>query len=181
MTKEKIDYKRVIELLRKSKPSFPQQGLSEEYILRQIEEKGRRRNRMSILTESLFGWVYIPLVRRILVTASVIMVGIFIFQQYVLINQVRNINRQVIVLKNETESAIVPDVGSGLMLYRLSDRFRSGGNIKISGRELEKIIEAYNELDGKYQDLLKIVNENPQLREFVEKKLEEGRKDKPNL
>jgi hypothetical protein len=181
MTRERVDYKRIIELLRKSDPSFDQQSRVEEYILRQIEKERIRKSKIHELALSLFRWANIPAARRTLAAVSLVLVGIFIFQQSVLINQVRNISRQVIVLKNENESAVVPDFGSRMMLYRISDQFRAGGRISISGKELERLIEAYNELDVKYKDLLKIVGENPELRSYVEKKLEENGKDKSNL
>ncbi len=181
MKEERADYRRIIELLKKSKPSTDQLARMEDYIIEHVEKGNERLGRLHSLTGSLFGWVHIPLARRILVAASFILVGIFIIQQSVLLNQVKNISRQVVVLKNETKPAVIPDIGSRMMLFRISDQFRSGGKISVSGKELERLIEAYNELDGKYQDLLKIVQENPELREYVEKKLEERNIDKANL
>jgi hypothetical protein len=181
MTKEKIEYNRIMGLIRKSKPSFDQQGRAEEYIIEQVAKVRKRGTKLHDLAESLFGWVYIPTMRRILVTAAIVLIGIFIFQQYALVKQVRNISRQVIVIKNDTRTESAPDLGSKLVMYKLSDRFFSSGEIRISGKELEKIIEAYDELDGKYHGLLKIIEENPDLRNYVEKKLEEQEKNKPNL
>ena len=181
MTKEKNDYKRIIELLKKSEPNFDQQAQTEEYILRQIEKKGLQGSKLRELAEVLFGWAYNLLARRILITASIVLVGIFVIQQLVLVKQVRSISRQVVVLKNKTESSVIPDLDSRLELYKVSGRFNVGGNIRISGRELEKLIEEYSTLDGKYQDLLKIINENPDLKSYVEKKLEEREKTKSEL
>lgn len=181
MTKEKYTYKRIIELLKNSEPSFDQQAQTENYVLEQIEKEGMHGNKFSDMAEALFGWAYNPLARRILITVSIVLVGVFVIQQSVLVKQVMSISRQVVVLKNETESSVIPDLGSRLELYKVSGRFRSGGSIRISGGELEKLIEEYSTLDGKYQDLLKIINEDPELKSYVEKKLEEREKTKSEL
>lgn len=181
MTKGSLKYDGIVNLLRKSRPSAGRQAFLEDIIIEQIERKKITRNNLADAAEFLFAWTYIPWVRRSLVAASLIMVVIFLFQQATLINQVRNISRQVIVLRDDAGTESSADLGSELVLYKLSDRYMSGGDIRISGKELEKIIKAYDELDGKYQGLLKIIEENPNIRNYVEKKLKEQEKNKPNL
>lgn len=181
MTNRKPDYAAIIDLLRKSKPSIDQQTRLEERILEQVEKKGSSTFRLDDIVESLFAWVNMPWLRRCLIAVSMVLVVIFVIQQSILVNQVRDISRQVIVFKNDIKPDGVPDIGSKLVLYRFSDRLLSKGEIRISGKDLEKIIGAYNELDGRYKDLLRIIGENPEIRNYVEKKLSEEQRYKPNL
>jgi hypothetical protein len=181
MTTEKNDYNRIIGLLRKSKPSFDQQAMTEQKILEQVEKLNRKDTRLHGIPEILFGWAYVPSLRRVLIAASFLLVGFFAVQQSALLRQVRDINRQVIVLRNESEPPALPELGSQLTLYRLSGKIHSNGEIRITGNDLEKFVEAFNELDVRYRDLMKIIQENPDIKNYVEKKLEEENKTRPNL
>jgi DNA gyrase/topoisomerase IV subunit A len=67
------------------------------------------------------------------------------------------------------------------MMLKLTGRRISASDLEISGKQLEQILNSYNELQEKYSDLIKIIEEDPALKESIEKKLAEERNKKSNL
>jgi len=46
---------------------------------------------------------------------------------------------------------------------------------------LEELLDSYWDLQGKYKDLLRIIEENPELNKYIEKRLDEEKNNKPDL
>jgi flagellar capping protein FliD len=67
------------------------------------------------------------------------------------------------------------------MLYKLAGRKLPKGNITISERKMKQFMNSYNELQDKYKDLVKIIDENPELKKLIEEKMSEKNKKKFNL
>jgi hypothetical protein len=181
MTAENDRYKKMVEILRKSRPEMVQPEELEREVIRRIELKNQRSFRVSDLIDSLFGWVYIGWVRRSLVGAAVIMIALFVYQQAFIFRQVKNISKLVVISgigRPETSSS---DIEKRLTLYRMSTRLSPGEDIKISARQMERFLDSYNDLQVKYKDLLRIIEENPELKNYFEKKLEQEKKYKPDI
>ena len=181
MTTGNDSYKKLVEILRKSKPDMVQSEELEKEVISRIQHESRSRGRVSDFIESLFGWVYIGWVRRSLVGAAVILVALFVYQQAYIFRQVKNISKLVIITGNETSKISSSDLEKRLTLYKMSNRFSPGEEIKISGRQLEKFIDSYNDLQVKYKDLLRVIEGNPELKNYIENKLEQEKKYKPDI
>jgi len=180
MNNENEKYRKIVEMLGKSRPLLDQPGKIENEIISRIEKK--TSGKWIDLTDALFSWVYIPWIRRILAAASFATILVFFFQQSILIKQINNINKQVIVLQNDFKTGNYNDVSSGHMkLYEMSGGIHSGRKISINEKDLERLVNSYYDLDGRYKDLLRIIDENPELRKYVEKKLNEKEITKPEL
>jgi len=181
MTTENNRYEKMVEILRKSKPEMVRPGELEREVISRIELKNQSSFRVSDLIDSLFGWVYIGWVRRSLVGAAVIMVAFFVYQQAFIFRQVKNISKLVVISGIETGKTSSSDLEKRLTLYKMSTRFNPGEDIKISGRQIEKLLDSYNDLQVKYKDLLRIIEEDPELKNYIEKKLEQEKKYKPDI
>jgi hypothetical protein len=181
MTTENDRYKKLVEILRKSKPDMVQSEELEKEVIRRIQHENRNIGRVSDFIESLFGWVYIGWVRRSLVGAAVILVALFVYQQAYIFRQVKNISKLVVITGNETAKISSSDLEKRLTLYKMSNRFSLGEEIKISGRQLEKFLDSYNDLQVKYKDLLRVIEEDPELKNYIENKLEQEKKYKPDI
>ncbi len=181
MTAENDRYNKLIEILRKSKPDLVRAEELEKEVIIRIQSENRNTGRVSDFIESLFGWVYIGWVRRSLVGAAVIMVALFVYQQAFIFRQVKNISKLVVITGSETAQISSSELEKRLTLYKMSNRFSPGEDIKISGKQLEKFLDSYNDLQVRYKDLLRIIEEDPELKNYIENKLEQERKYKPDI
>lgn len=181
MKEENDRYKKMVEILRKSKPDMVQPEELEKEVISRIQHENQNTGRVSDFIESLFGWVYIGWVRRSLVGAAVILVALFVYQQAFIFRQVKNISKLVVITGNETAPISSSEIQKRLTLYKMSTRFSPGEDIKISGRQMEEFLDSYNDLQVKYKDLLRIIEEDPELKNYIENKLEQEKKYKPDI
>jgi hypothetical protein len=61
-----------------------------------------------------------------------------------------------------------------MLLTRLRSKARSE-------KQMEQIMKSYSEMQDKYKDLIRLIEENPELMNYVEEKLKENNKKKTNL
>jgi signal recognition particle subunit SEC65 len=125
--------------------------------------------------------VYIQWVRRSLIAASIALILIFVYQQSIILKRIDYLSRQTIVTEKESGSAPAYGIEKMLMLYSNSGRRFPSKNITISERQMKELIESVNELQLKYKDLENLIEEDPELKEMIEKKLIENNHTKINL
>jgi len=170
-------FKKIMDILRNSKPDLIQPEEIENEVIRKIRNEDQKTGMVSDFIESLFGWVYIGWVRRSLVGAAVVLVAVFIYQQGFILKQVRNINERVVNIGNEQVSVPSSDFAKRLTLYKMSTKLAPAGEIRVSEKQLEELLNSYDELLVKYKDLIRIIEEDPALKQYIENKLnEEGNK-----
>ena len=181
MTSQNDGYKRIVEILRNSNPALNRQEEIENAVMNKIQHETQKSGRLSEFIESLFGWVYVGWVRRSLVGAAVILMAIFVYQQAFIFKQVKNISKQVVITGNETVQGSSSALDKRLTLYKISSRLSPGGEIKISESQLEELLDSYNDLQIKYKDLLRIIEEDPKMKKYIESKLNQEKKYKPDI
>jgi signal recognition particle subunit SEC65 len=174
-------YNKVLDLLRKSKPDLDSTDDIKREVIKRIERVNHSRLSLSDLVDFLFGWVYIQWVRRSLITASIALVLVFIYQQSVILKRIDYLSRQTIVTERENGSAPADEVEKMFMVYRNSGRRFPTKNITISEKQMKELIESVNELQLKYKDLENLIQEDPELKKMIEKKLIENNRTKNNL
>jgi hypothetical protein len=175
------NYTKVMDILRKSKPELDSTGDIEREVIKRIERVNHSRLSLSDLVDFLFSWVYIQWVRRSLITASIALVLVFIYQQSVILKRIDYLSRQTIVTERESRSANAEEVEKMLMVYRNSGMRFPSKNITISERQMKELIESVNELQLKYKDLENLIEEDPELKKLIEKKLIENNRTNNNL
>lgn len=181
MEPENEKYNKVLDLLRKSKPGLDSTDDIEREVIKRIERVNHSRLSLSDLVDFLFGWVYIQWVRRSLITASIALVLVFVYQQSVILKRIDFLSRQTIVTEKEIGSAPADEVEKMLMVYRNTGRRFPSRNITISEKQMKELIESVNELQLKYKDLENLIDEDPELKKMIEKKLIENNHTKINL
>jgi hypothetical protein len=181
MTSENDRYKKMVEILRKSKPGMGQPEELEKEVISRIQRDSQNSGRVSDFIESFFGWVYIGWVRRSLVGAAVVLVALFVYQQAFIFRQVKNISKLVVITGNESAKVTSSELEKRLTLYKISTRLSPGEDLKLSGRQLEEFIDSYNDLQLKYKDLLRVIEEDPELKDYIENKLGQEKKYKPDI
>ena len=181
MTTENDKYKKVIEILRSSKPGFIRPEEIEDEVMRRINHENSKTESPSGFIESIFGWVYIGWVRRSLIGAAFILVAVFIYQQASILKQVNNISKQVVLTGIGQGTGSSSEFDKKLTIYRISSGLSGDREIKISEKQLEELLDSYRDLQGKYKDLLRIIEENPELNKYFTKRIDEGKNNKPDL
>ena len=67
------------------------------------------------------------------------------------------------------------------MSYRITTRRFPSKSITISEKQLEQLLDSVNELQIHYKDLLNLIEEDPELKKMIEKKLNENNLTKIKL
>jgi hypothetical protein len=181
MKKENENYDKVLNLLKKFSPQLDSTKEIEDAVLRQIMAKKRKSYNLSDIIDYLFGWIYIGWVRNSLIAASVALVVVFIYQQGIIIRQINYLSSN---LEKASAGGIINtrgDFDRELLTLRLTGgRFRSG-NISVSKAKMDALLESVNDLNKKYNDLFYLIEKDPELKEIIEKKLNEVNNEKTKI
>ncbi len=181
MAAEKRKYMSLLNILRKSRPELTGIGDIEEKVLNAIQHPGKKKGRNLSLFDYFFGWVYIGWVRVSLITVSVFFTGLFIYQQSLILKRISLLENQTISTGSQFVRSPYSGLEDKLMLKKLSIRKINAGSITITEKQLEKFADSYNELESKYKDLIKIIEDDPDLKKSLEEKLKETNKKRFNL
>lgn len=181
MEPENEKYKRILKILKESKPELDSTEEIEKEVIRRISVVKKPKHLLSDLTEFLFGWIYINWVRRSLIAASLLLVMLFVWQNSIILSQNNILIRHIMVTEGEPVNTSSRKVEKLLMLYKNSSRGFSSGNITISDKQLNQLIESIDELKSQYKDLKSLIEDNPELKKYIEDKLTEINNSKIKL
>jgi hypothetical protein len=181
MGTENEKYDKVLNLLKRSKPDLKTSSDIEREVIRRISEKGKSSSLQVDLIDLLFGWIYIGWVRRSLIAASVLLILFFVWQQSIILKQVNFLSSQIVVTNEESRISPAQQVEKLLMMYKNSGKGISSRNITISEKQMNQLLESVNELKVKYKDLTDLIDENPELKKFIEEKMGEKNNAKTKL
>ncbi len=180
MKSEEPKYEKILNILKKSKPVLSNTSDVEDNVINMILQKQKTKNKTFNILDVIFGWVYVRWVRTLLVTASVILIIVFVYQQTIILKRINNLDSRAIFIENRMDTG-EENSGDRTLFYMISGRKLPSKGITISEKQLDQIINSYNELEGKYRDLIKLIEEDPELKNYVEKKLSKENKKKLNL
>jgi hypothetical protein len=180
MYTDETKYERIVNTLKKSKPVLRSPDDIEEKVINRILQSKVKNKPASGFLDFLFGWVYVGWVRTGLVAASILLIVAFAYQQVVILKRVNNLNQQAIFIESQMITGS-QDYSYTDLLYRLAGRKLPSGNNTVSEKQMKQILKSYNELQEKYKDLIKLIEENPELKVYVEQKLTESNKKKIKL
>jgi hypothetical protein len=181
MKPESEKYKKVLNILRNSKPLLDSTEDIEREVINKIARAHQDRLSFSEAVDFLFGWVYIGWVRRSLITASVCLVFVFVFQQGIILKRIDKLSRQTIVTDKENLMTPATEIEKLLTEYRNSGRRFPSKTITLTQREMQELLEYVNELKIKNKDIENIIEGDPELKKLIEKKLIESTHSKINL
>jgi hypothetical protein len=168
---ESEKYNKILKVLRDSKPVLDSTEEIEKEVIKRISKAKQPIFNFSAAIDSLFGWIYIGWVRRTLITASVLLVMVFIYQQGVMLKQINFLSRQIVDNGGEMQITTEQQVEKLLMTYkykRSGKRFPSR-SVTISEKQMNELLDYLT----KYKDLEKLIEEDPELKLLIEKKLVE--------
>jgi len=172
---------RVINLLRTSKPVLNSTNDIEREVIQRISGMNQTKTTIPDVTEFLFGWVYIGWVRKSLIAASVILVVLLAWQQGTIIKQINYLSSQPVMLDNEARSFQTEYSDNKLMFFKLYSKKLPSQNVIISKKQMDTLIESVNDLQTKYKDLMNLIEEDPELKRYLENRLSEMNRTKTKL
>jgi hypothetical protein len=181
MEPESEKYRKVLNILRESIPVLNATREIKSEVIKRISSASQPKYNLYEIIDFLFGWVYIGWVRRSLITVAVAMVGVFIYQQAIILKRIDYLSRQTIVTDRNIVSTSSDEVEKILMLYRSSGRKFPAKNVTISERQMKELIESVNELKIKYRDLENLIEGDPELKKLIEEKQIGNNRLKTNL
>jgi hypothetical protein len=164
-------YDDLVELLKKSAPVLNNADTVKENIMREIRRDKAGNRIRSTIEEFLFGWIYVGWMRRSLVTAAAVVILVFGYQQLLIIRKINNLADHRIENSSAVMTSISDDINSRLMYYRITGKNPSNDKINVSEKEINKLIIEINKLKLKYEDLLYMIENDPQLKEYFETRL----------
>ena len=171
-------YNNVLNLLKVSKPKLGSAEDIEREVIKRITSVNPVMSTLTGIIDFLFSWVYIGWVRRSLIVASVALVVIFIYQQGVILKRIDFLTRQTVVIDGKNNPDPVDQFEKILMNYKNEVRKLPLKTITISEKQMKELIESVNELQIKYKDLEKLIEDDPEIKKLIEKKLIENTRTK---
>jgi hypothetical protein len=181
MEPESEKYIKVLNILRISKPVLRSTDNIEIEVIRRISKKHKSEVVLSDVIDFLFGWVYIGWVRRSLIAASVILVMIFVWQQGIILKRIDLLSRQTVVIDRENVTKSGDEIEKVLMMYKNSDRRFPSKTIRITEIQMRELLDSINELQIKYKDLENLIDEDPELKKYIEERLLENSRKRIKL
>lgn len=179
MKSELSKYERITDILKKSRPVLTGNETIEENVMERIRDK-RKINENFNIPDHLFGWVYVGWVRRGLIAASVLIISFFAVQQSMILKRINNLERQEVSTNPSFVKGVPDDFEPTLLINTRSGKISLKGD-NLSARQLKQLQESINDLQARYSNLIKLIEDNPELKNYIENKLSEKDKKKFNL
>jgi|WetSurMetagenome_2_1015567.scaffolds.fasta_scaffold52580_4 hypothetical protein len=173
MGNENVKYDDLIRLIQKNRPEMKHPDIVAEKIMDELQ-KGKSESAIKdIILEFLFGWIYIGWVRKSMIIAAAFFVLLFGYQQAVILRRINELSAQRIndgtLFMRGTERSLSERAG----LFRLSGRDFAGKRTSVSKKDIDEMIKSINTLQIKYQDLIDQIKDDPELKEYIEKRMRE--------
>jgi hypothetical protein len=181
MLTEEKKYERLINLLRKSKPVLESTDDIEEKVIERIRRSRNEGGISANILDYLFGWAYIGWVRKSLIAAAVIIVALFAYQQTVIMKRINILSSQVIITGSHDAYKVSTDLEQIRLINNLTGRKFRPVSSEITREQIYKLLDSVNEMQNKYKDMIKVIEDDPGLKKEIEQKLNEKKMKKFNL
>jgi hypothetical protein len=176
MTTESEKYEKVLNLLKKSKPDLTGSDTVNEKIMRKLQEEKSKVGLPELIIEFLFGWVYVGWVRRSMIAATLVIIVLFGYQQALILRRINDLSGQRIQNGTLLMTGLKDDLASKILIYRITGKKLTDGKLSVSEKEIDEMIWSLNKLQVKYRDILNLIEDDPQLKKYVEDRMKENKK-----
>lgn len=181
MKQESKKYIKAVDLLRKAKPLLDSSEAIEREVIRRICASDSPVTATVSISDLLFGWTSIVWIRRSLIAASLLLVVVFVYQQSVILKQVNWLSKQVITNYEFTNHVSQSEFERRVKLLKIPGGSFNQSDLNISAKRIEMLLESLDKLQSDYGELMRIIQDDPELKELIEKKLDERNSTKVKL
>jgi hypothetical protein len=178
METEGKKYNEVLNILKKSKPYFRDAEEVAEKVMKQLQEDEARVSLPELLIEFLFGWVYIGWIRRSLVAAALVIVIFFGYQQALILRRINDLSGQRIQNGTLLMTGMKDDFATRIRFYKISGGKFQDEKTMVSKDEIDEMIKSLNNLQSKYKEVISLIENDPDLKKYVEDRMNELKKNK---
>jgi hypothetical protein len=178
MAFEDKKYEQVLKMLRNSKPILTDSDIVTEKIMRLLQEEKSKISMQELIIEYLFGWTYIGWVRRSMIVAVLVIVILFGYQQALILKRINELSGQRIQHSSLIMTNMQDDLSNKIQEYRMTGWKFPDGKKSVSEKEINEMINSLNKLQVKYKDLFYLIENDPQLKKYVETRMNELKKTK---
>lgn len=173
-------YRKVVGFLKEAKPQLKHSEISEERIMTAIREQVAARGIVTNVTNILFGWTAITWARRTFVFAAATLLLLIVFQQGRIIRQMSYINTRFIP-QGELLQAKGQISGTTLLFLKMSAGRINTGSDLVTKDDLAELISSFDKMSREYNELLRLIRDDPELRQLIEEKLKDVSNSKVKL
>jgi hypothetical protein len=181
MNKSSEKYLKTVDLLRKSKPVLDSAEDIEREVIRKITSSAGPETESFSIFDLLFGWTNIVWIRRSLIAVSVMLVTLFVYQQSIIVRQLNWLTSQVISDQVKSVSYSQSGMVNRFKLLKISGTRINYNKRPISETEINLLMQSFDELQNDYDNLRRIIEDDPELKKIFEKKLLEQNNKKVKL
>jgi hypothetical protein len=178
---EENKFDSILNILRRSKPVLTGTDKIEERVLNEIQLPRKKEVEGFNLFDYLFGWVYIGWIRKSLITVSFSLITLFIYQQLLILKRIDMLESQTATSGSQFVRMNLADPNNSITTDNLTRLRLKTGRIVLDKKQINELMNSYNEMEHKYKDLIRIIEEDPELKKILEEKLSEKNKKKFNL
>jgi hypothetical protein len=175
MRVENKKYEQILDMLKRSKPVLKNAGSISEKVIRHLNEEKSKISFPELIIDYLFGWTYIGWVRRSLIAAVLVITILFGYQQALILKRINDLSGQRIQNSPLIMTNLRDDLTNRIMEYRIAGKKLTNERTSVSQKELDELIISINKLQVKYKDLLILIENDPQLKKYVDARLNESR------
>lgn len=176
MTELDKKYNKVLNMLRNSKPVLEKKDSLTERVIGKLEEGRSKFMLQEVIFEFLFGWVDMVWMRRTMVTLALVIAIFFIYQQSLLLKKINDLSVQRIHNSSLLMTNMNDDFSDKLLIYKITGRKLTDEQISVSQKEIDEMINSLNKLKIKYKDVINLIQNDPQLKNYVESRMNEKQK-----
>ena len=181
MTQANEKYEKLLKILRESKPILQDTEDIKDKVISRIRQSGKREEETMNAFDYLFGWVYISWVRNSLIAASVILIGMFVYQQAVILNRINTLSNRILINESNLKTSLQDNLREKIFIYKLTGSKIKKDRTMVSEKQIEEFLESVDDLKTRYKDLIRRIEEDPELKKEIEKRMTEKHRKKFNL
>jgi hypothetical protein len=171
MKTEDTKYEKVLKLLKEAKPDLKDMDIVTEKVMRQLKEEKSKIDPIEMIIEFLFGWIYVGWVRKSMVVAAVCMALLFGFQQVLILKKINELSGQRIQDGNLFMTSAKNEISDRIRVFRFSGRKLEDKKNSVSKKEIDEMIKSINKLQIKYKDIIDLIEDDPELKNYVETRM----------
>jgi hypothetical protein len=162
---EEKKYRKSVDLLKKA-GQLNDAHLIEREVMSRLYKMENRKSQVTLVYDFLFGWTEITWVRRSLAIASFILIVMFVYQQSVIVRQLNILSSQVKFDDSYPASVYQSEVISRYRLIKASGN-RMDERSSPSEEQIQMIIRSYDKLRSDYDNLMKAIENDPELKRIL--------------
>jgi hypothetical protein len=178
MKADRSKYEIILDILRNSKPVLTNPEEVSEKVIRALQKEKSKVSLMDLLIEFLFGWVYVGWVRRSMIAVTMVIVLFFGFQNAIILKRIKDLSSQKIEDGIPVMTSLKEEMTNKIQTYKKTPGKFSDKKKSASKEEVDEMIKTFNLLQVKYKDIIDSIKNDPQLKEYVESRMNVNQKAK---